>query len=508
MSQFLIGAACAAALAVPGMASAGDMAELKQMIEGLKSDYEARIKALERRVTAAEQRAAHAEAEARRAKAAAPAAAAAPRPMGTPPVVHAAPAPASAGHTVTAGSAFNPALSVILDGNYYHDGLGGEGSALVGEAFQPSAGGHGHDHGEGDHAHGALDNGFNFREAEIAFSATVDPWFDATAYVAIDGDGTVELEEGWFRTRAVPWGLTAKAGKFLSDFGYINRQHPHQWDFADQNLAYLNLLGDHGLQDTGLQVTWVPDLPVHTRVGAELLQGDQERFGALVDDDEGLYGLDEGDDGPRLWTLFAKVAPDLGYDHALQVGVSYARASQHQELHIHTHGDEGEEDHEEEIHTNALAGDGGLWGIDLVYKYDGTGDHGHRDFKFQAEYLRSVKDLTIESSPHPEAVGTSRKLTTGGLYAQAVYGFAPKLTAGLRYDVVGLTNEVSGGSNADFGSSDRWTINVTWNLSEFSRLRAQYSRNDILVAENGRERFDAFWLQFIMSLGAHGAHGF
>jgi hypothetical protein len=29
-----------------------------------------------------------------------------------------------------------------------------------------------------------------------------------------------------------------------------------------------------------------------------------------------------------------------------------------------------------------------------------------------------------------------------------------------------------------------------------------------LVAESERERFDAFYLQFLMSLGPHGAHAF
>ena len=181
--------------------------------------------------------------------------------------------------TVTAGNAFNPQISLILDGNYYHDGLGGDGSRLPGQAFQPSQPSHDHE----DDEHGGLANGFNVREVELAFSATVDPYFDAGAYLAFDDAGGVELEEAWFQTRALPQGLKVKAGRFFSEFGYINRQHPHQWDFVDQNLPYLNLLGDHGLRDNGIQLTWLPDLPVYTLIGAELLQGDQERFGSFVE---------------------------------------------------------------------------------------------------------------------------------------------------------------------------------------------------------------------------------
>jgi len=528
MHKLLGGVACAAVLAVSSSAFAADsaeMAEIRQMIEGLKGDYESRIRALESRVSAAERRAAAAEARAERlAATVGTKAEVAAQPMTTPPVVHSAPAPAAG--TVSSGIAFNPQISVILDGNYYHDGVDGRGDALAGQAFQPSASGreHDHDHDHGN-AHASMDNGFNFREAEIAFSATVDPYFDAFAYLAVDGDGNLDLEEGYFQTRSLPKGLRVKGGKFLSDFGYINRQHPHQWDFADQNLAYLNLLGDHGLQDTGLQLTWLPELPVYTLLGVELLQGDQERFGVTLGGDEQReYGLDSTDDGPRLFTVFAKLGPDLGPDHALQLGLSYAHARQHQELHTHTHHkDEGDDhhdhghhhddhdhdhDHDLVVHTNGLDGDADLWGLDVVYKYDGRGDYGHRDFRFQAEYLRAIKDLKVKSSAHPEAIGSSRKFTTDGLYAQAIYGFAPKWTAGVRYDVLGLTNEVSGGKRADFGSSDRWSFDVTWNLTEFSRLRAQYNHSNILVTENERERFDTFWLQFIMSLGAHGAHSF
>ena len=60
--------------------------------------------------------------------------------------------------------------------------------------------------------------------------------------------------------------------------------------------------------------------------------------------------------------------------------------------------------------------------------------------------------------------------------------------------MLGLTNEVSGGRDEDFGSSDCWTLDVTWNLSEFSQFRAQYAYNDILVSADERERFSvSFW---------------
>jgi outer membrane receptor protein involved in Fe transport len=531
MHKLIAGCAVTAILALPVTAypsTESDIAELKAMFVEMKTDYERRIADLENRLEAAEKRAVQAE---RKSEVAAERSVAAekqadkatqrvvaldrkveatPTPGPTTASSSAPGEPTPRNSAVTSASAFNPRMSVILDGNYYNDGLGGEGAALVGEAFQPELG-HGHEHdeeGHDDHGHATTSNGFNFREAEFVFSATVDPYFDANAMVVVDGDGNVDLEEAWFQTRNLPHGLKVKGGKFLSDFGYINNQHPHQWDFADQNLAYLNLLGDHGLQETGLQLTWLPETPVYTLLGIEAGQGNQERLGVTLDDHEQAeFGLDDTKNGPRLWTAFAKIAPDLGDDHALRFGVSYARNNQHQGLYEFEH--EEEEDHagEEEHGESGYEGSAGIWGLDLVYKYDGDGDHGHRDFKLQTEYLRSTRNTTVRSGEE-DVVGRSLDFTTDGLYVQGVYGIFPKLRAGLRYDVFGLTNKVSGAADESFGSSDRWTANLTWDLSEYSRLRAQYARSNILVAEDERERFDAFYLQFLMSLGSHGAHKF
>jgi hypothetical protein len=536
MPERLVQVAVAAALLVPSVAiSATDaeLTEIRSLITDVKAQYEQRIRDLEARLARAEREAQAAaqrsEEAARAAEAGAGRAAAESRPMRAP----ASPAPASSAPSgfgaLTSGAAFNPQISVFLDGNFYQDDIGGAGPTLVAEAFQPGLNqlhdhdhDHGHDQGDGiTHAHGFAENGFNFREAEISFTAAVDPYFDAALFLSIDGDGNVDLEEGYFQTRSLPWGLRAKGGKFLSDFGYINRQHPHQWDFVDQNLPYLNLLGVHGLQDTGLQLTWLPKLPFYLLVGAEALQGDQELFGGSVSADERAeLGLGDPNDGPRLWTGFLKLAPDLGPRHALQLGVSYAHNTTQQLVHEHVHLDHSEADddddhaheheHEEsiDVHRAGLSGNATLWGLDLVYKYQGSGAHGHGDFKFQTEYLNSIKDLTVRSSAHPEQIGSTRRFTTDGLYAQATYGFLPRWSAGVRYDVLGLINEVSGGRDADFGSSDRWTADVSWSLSEFSKLRLQYAYNNILQEPAERERFNAFYLQFLVGMGSHGAHAF
>ncbi len=91
--------------------------------------------------------------------------------------------------------------------------------------------------------------------------------------MAVGEDG-VELEEVYGQTRRLLPGMTLRFGKFLSGFGYANRQHPHQWDFVDQALPYA-LLTAGGLNDTGVRLTWLPKLPFYAQLGVEALQGSE-----------------------------------------------------------------------------------------------------------------------------------------------------------------------------------------------------------------------------------------
>lgn len=489
MKRSLLGAAIVAALSNPiagNAADGSDMAEVKRMIQRMKAEYEHKIQALEQRLEAAEQKVGD-----------------------STPATHPAPVNRDGRGAISSGTAFNPQISVILDGNYYHDNVDGNGTALLGMADGIShAHGAGHDHG---HSHGDAEQGFNFRGAEIALSASVNSYFDATALLAVDSDGGVDLEEAWFQTRSLPYGLKVKAGKFLSDIGYANSQHPHGWDFTDQNLAYLNLLGDHGLRDTGVQVTWLPDWGYYTLFGLEVFQGEQEKLGALAEVGEDLeaeldaaglatgdLGLKDEQDGPRLYTAFIKYAPDLGYDHALQLGAWGGRADQHQE--IHGAPEDGN------LHT--LEGDAWMWGLDAVYKHEGGGAHGQGDFKLQGEYLWQRKDLDLQFHQAGRPLA-ERRFTEDGFYLQGLYGFAPRWQAGLRYDRIGLTNKLESGGDTlrDWDGSDRWTLALTWTPTEYSRLRLQYARADITIDGESND-FNYVYLQYLMSLGSHGAHKF
>lgn len=457
-------------------------AEFQQQMQQMQSAYEARLNELESRLRAAEGRVETSVAS---------------------PVVGDGAARDRLGQ-VSSGSAFNPQISVIFDGVYYSDNKRGKGAEIYDHIDGIT-----HAHGHDGHDHAALERGFNLRETEIAFSATVSPYFDAHLYLAVDSGGGVEIEEAYFDTRALPGGLKLRGGKFLSGIGYLNSQHPHTWDFVDQNLPYRTLLGGHGLSDTGLQLTWTPRTgSLYSLLGMELLQGKEHHFvsGAqsLPNDVIGFgHGGMEGEkSGPRLLTTFVKFAPDLGDSHALQFGLSYAKGRQLQEVHDHR-----AENPAARVH--GLQGDGWLWGGDLVYKFDAPGAYGQGDFTLAAEYLRQRKDLAVAyHETNAAAIGAPRVFTQDGAYLQAVYGIAPNWQIGARYDITGMTNKVDRGTSVrEWETSDRWTFALTRHLTEFSKLRLQASRAK-LWEEDEKHRVNQIFLQYQHSLGAHGAHKF
>lgn len=421
---------------------------------------------------------------------------------------------------VGALSAFNPALSVIFDGVYEN--------TFSGELEDPAGFGVGHGH---SHGHGG-DDGFRLRETEIAISGSVDSYFDAIAIFAVDDGGHIDAEEVYVVTNSLPAGLQIKAGKFLSDIGYINRQHVHDFDFAERPLVNEFLFGDHGLQETGVQISWVAPTPFYSRFGAEILQGGGSAFtnyegsgqfevNFLQEDGAGGFerirargdsGLDDSK-GPRVFTVFAKVAPDLGFDHAAQFGVSggYARTWQNAVEHS-------------SARFESWDGDAWFAGVDAVYKYDAGRSYGHGNWTVQGEYFYREIDVDYRSRVFQDGAlvptvsgGTadefSGKARQDGAYLQAVYGIAPRWNAGLRAEALGLTNdslEADRGENRfeSFGTSYRYSAQTSFLPTEFSRLRLQVNYADFASDHGHDEDAWTVFLQYNLSLGAHGAHEF
>lgn len=390
----------------------------------------------------------------------------------------------------------NPDVSVTIDANYYRS----SGDARAGHLLQELAGfGHTHGHADHHHSHG-WNEGFNLRHLELMLSTDVDPYFKAWAIVAVAEEGA-ELEEAVFQTTSLPYGLQLKGGKFFSDFSRLNAQHPHEWNFGDAPLIHRLLLGDHGLNEKGLQLSWLAPTPFFLTLGIEALQGENENlFAYVADEDDPLPERA----GPRLFVGWAKIGPPLESPHALQLGVFGARGV-HQEAHL---GPDGESD----PGSHWLSGHQWLAGADLVYRYTPNTKYGSGWLTVEAGYLYRDRDIELIAHNNPAVAGLLGRSLTGqqdGFYAQVTYGFAPRWRLGLRGEAVGLTNRTTNpeGEREEGDVSHRGSAMVDWTLTEFSRLRLQYNRGRY-ATEESRENANEIFLQAIFSFGAHGAHNF
>ena len=386
---------------------------------------------------------------------------------------------------------FNPDVAAIVDMFYHHDDSE-EGISHVAEEIA----GFGHHHAEaGEEHHHGPDEGINLRHLELQFSAEVDPYFKGSAIAAIDLE-SAELEEAVIETTCLPFGLKVKGGKFFSDFGYINAQHSHQWDFTDQPLIYQLALGAHGLNDKGLQVSWLAPTPFYLLAGVEAFQGDSEAplFAYIGEEPLPTH------DGPRTGVGWLKIGPNLPGNHALQFGLFGATGTDQE---AHDGDGDGAED-------QWLDGDSSFWGADAVYKYNAPHPHGQGDFVAQAECFSLRKDLGLVAHDlAPELVGSRRVDDRDGYYVQATYGFLPRWRLGARWEQVGLTNEseLPDGETEEFGTSDRASAMLDFTPSEFSRIRLQANQGSY-ETEEGTEDVTEVYVQWMVSLGAHGAHKF
>ena len=375
----------------------------------------------------------------------------------------------SAGQMVDTGSSSsNPAIGVIFQGQVWSydddpDDYEIPGFPLGGEA-------------------GPLPEGLALGETEINISANVDDKFTAwlTVPVAIeDGDVVVELEEAWIETMTLPAGLSLRMGRFYSNIGYLNDKHSHSWDFTDQPLVYQAFLGGQYLDD-GLQARWLAPTDFYLELGAEVARGDKYPAGGSANSGFGSFALHLRSGG------------DVGFSNSWQAGLSYLQAD----------ADERASGNEDD--PLFFTGQTDLWIAEFVWKWAPNGNNKQRNFIFQAEYMWRNEDggYTLPGSD-PLPYDNDQQ----GWYLQAVYQPFPRWRVGLRYDLLSSDNpgQAFAGTPLMPSASDprRFSVMADWSNSEFSRLRLQYT-----LDKAGFHDDNQWGLQYIFSIGAHGAHSF
>lgn len=330
-----------------------------------------------------------------------------------------------------------------------------------------------------DEEAGPGENGFSIGESELNVRANIDDRFYGNLTLAIadeDGATEVELEEAWFETLTLPYGLQLRGGRFFSGIGYRNQFHRHADDFVDRPLPYRVFLNGQYIDD-GVQARWLAPTELFLEFGAEWLRG------------AGFPAGGAGRDGKGAWSLFGRAGGDVGVSHSWQAGLSWlsARAVER---------DSGEGD--------SFDGDVDLALLDGVWKWAPNGNPATNNLKLEGALFWQNQDGMF--TPGGGGALAYDEDQHGG-YLEGIYQFKPRWRAGVRYawlDTDDPGAAFSGTSLDTLGVSPEITsVMLDWSHSEFSRLRLQYSRD-----ESGINTVDRWYLQYLMSLGAHGAHQF
>ncbi|MDQ6640243.1 MAG: hypothetical protein M3Z15_11370, partial [Pseudomonadota bacterium] len=382
-------------------------------------------------------------------------------------------------------TAFNPAISLILAGSYANLSRNPDLYRLQG--FVPSGG----DVGPGR-------RGFGIGESELGISASIDPMFSGRLTASFGADDSVSVEEAWFQSGGLFEGANLRVGRFLSGIGYLNEHHAHTWDFVDAPLVYQAFFGGP-IKTDGLQLRWVAPADRFVEIGAEIGAGSSSP------------GSRSGRNGVGSGTLFGHVGDDLGASASWRVGASLLanRLDDRRFDDVNAGGVPV---------TDSFTGRSRTWGLDGIYKWAPNGNAGRRNFSLQGEYFQRRESGTLAydtlAAAGASASGAYRALQNGW-YLQAVYQFMPMWRVGARFDRLDSGTprndlvDSFGLSGADFpllqsAHPSRASLMFDYSPSEFSRFRLQLGADRSNPAATDRQVF----LQYIMSIGAHGAHTF
>lgn len=355
---------------------------------------------------------------------------------------------------------FNPAISLIMQGGYTRYGRSPEDYSISGFALSPEV--------------ELAPEGLGLGESELVMSANVDDLFSGRLILSLAPEGGVGVEEAFIETVALPAGLSLRTGRFFSEIGYLNTQHPHAWNFADAPLVYRAMMGGSNYGDDGVQLRWLAPTGMFFELGGEVMRGDSYPAASAARRGSGAS------------SVFATFGGDVGVSHSWQLGVS----------HLHA------EARDREVINNSAElfnGTSRLNIVDLVWKWAPEGNSKVTNLVLQGEYFQRKEQGAYVAGPYD--AGQS------GYYAQAVYQFMPRWRVGVRYDR--LQSENAGVAlagtvlDAQGHNPTRRSAMMDFSNSEYSRVRVQYNLDD-----SGPQRDHQWLAQYVVSLGSHGAHRF
>ena len=346
------------------------------------------------------------------------------------------------GGAASSQTAFNPKISVIGDFVYTYSDLE-EGSSW--------------------------DSGFNIREIELGFQASVDVYARADFFFAVspevDEDGSEEtgyefsLEEGYITFLTLPFGFQARLGKMRTSIGSVNQKHAHALSWFDYPEVLLRYFGEAGSNGTGGEISLLLPLNFYSELKYQFQKDNGGAYFNPADEKEWYHNF-------RLANFF-----EPGEDHSLKIGIGFLFAGS-------TFDQQTVEEVEETVDCVH-----NVFTADLTYQW--------------CPVRRAIyKKLTINAEAYLFSDDINSTENRFGMFAALDYQFNRRWILGVKYDYL----QIPFSEDAD---ENFYTAYVTYIQSEFTYLRGGYTYVDGVEGSENR-----VFLQLNFGLGPHRAHKF
>jgi hypothetical protein len=327
---------------------------------------------------------------------------------------------------------------------------------------------------------GKAGGNFNFRSAELGLAASVDPYARMYAFFTGSNEG-VEVEEAAAITTSLPWNLTAKGGRFFADFGRLPKFHIHELPFVNEPLSIDRMVGGESQAD-GAELSYLFPTPFFLRAtfgGYNKIGADNEQVDNLKPRSGSRFTY-----LGRLHTYF-----DLTDNHNIDIGTSLAYTPS-----VRLTGD-------------ASGGSRTLSGVDLTYRYQPLASTLYQGFTWGSEFYFNTQrfpfDIEVPSVDDPDVLETqtvARRRRSYGGYSYGELKINRNWATGFLFDYAPIVDNPGQRTLS-------YSPYVTWNLSEFNRLRFQYSYLKNNFSTDKAEKGNQFFVQWTTTIGAH-THGF
>ncbi|MFG6446627.1 hypothetical protein ACG0Z6_00070 [Roseateles sp. BYS180W] len=335
---------------------------------------------------------------------------------------------------------------------------------------------------------GGRDKGLQLGHSDLTASGPLGRWARAQFTLVLathEGKLERELEEAWVDSTALPAGLQLRAGRFASQIGYLNQQHPHADDFVERPLLYRGLFGGHW-SDDGLRLNWTAPTPFYLMLGVEALRGKR-----LVEETAAAAPRV----GASTWVI--KAGDDIGRSHSWQLGLSYIH--NRREAALEDHGAEplleAAAEHAHEHAHGAQFSGRKTWLVDATWKWAPGGNNREQQLRLNVEAARTTglnRYATSQDQHQAESVSL-------------VWRFQSEWELGARTDW--LRASMPHGDHFHGARLREHALMLAWKPSHMQTVRLQYStQRGAVEFENPAKR--SLQLQYILAFGAHGSHAF